>query len=220
MTWSGTRGVISLVAAFSLPLLTDAGDPFPDRELIIFCTYLVVLVTLIGQGVTFGPFVRALGLRADVADQIRVRNEARIAALTAGLERLDQLVAEQTGRPDQAPDLLADALERSPVDDAVIEEVRLDADAVDALRSRLSGQLQRAQRRIASTEASELPEAGSPVVSPADIAIAAMRRSVLDAQRDQLLTWRDAGRLPDTSLRILQRELDHEEHALPGMQPR
>jgi CPA1 family monovalent cation:H+ antiporter len=46
-------------------------------------------------------------------------------------------------------------------------------------------------------------------------AAAQARRDVLDAQRDELLRWRDAGRLPDTSLRILQRELDHEERLLP-----
>jgi len=42
------------------------------------------------------------------------------------------------------------------------------------------------------------------------------RRAVIDAQREELLRWRDAGRLPDASLRILQRELDHEERIFPG----
>ena len=41
------------------------------------------------------------------------------------------------------------------------------------------------------------------------------RRSVIDAQREELLRWRDAGHLPDASLRILERELDHEERTLP-----
>ena len=49
MSWAGTRGVISLAAIFSLPLATDTGQPFPDRDLLIFCTYLVVLVTLLGR---------------------------------------------------------------------------------------------------------------------------------------------------------------------------
>ncbi len=198
LSWSGTRGVISLAAVFSLPLVTDAGTAFPGRDLIIFCTYLVVLVTLIGQGVTFAPFVRALGLRADLADEIRVRNEARSASLTAGLERLDELVG-------LGPD--------SPVDGPLHDE------AVTALRVRLQGQLARAQRRIASTDPQDLSEDGVPVRSAADVATAAMRRAVIDAQREELLVWRDAGRLPDVSLRILQRELDHEEHALPGMNP-
>ncbi|MGH3779921.1 MAG: hypothetical protein ACRDRO_04620 [Pseudonocardiaceae bacterium] len=46
-------------------------------------------------------------------------------------------------------------------------------------------------------------------------AAARARRGVIDAQHDELLRWRDAGRLPDVSLRILQRELDHEERTLP-----
>ena len=51
--------------------------------------------------------------------------------------------------------------------------------------------------------------------SPAYESAAQARREVLDAQRDELLRWRDAGRLPDSSMRILQRELDHEERLLP-----
>jgi monovalent cation/hydrogen antiporter len=202
LSWSGTRGVISLVAAFSLPLVTDAGAPFPGRDLIIFCTYLVVLVTLIGQGVTFGPVVRALGVRRDLADEVRVRNEARLAALDAGLQRLEQLVTENGADPD--------------IPDIGDSTGRLDADAVAALRARLTGQLDRARRRIASTDGADLAEDGTPVRAAADVAFAQVRRSVIDAQREQLLVWRDAGRLPDASLRVLQRELDHEEHAQPG----
>ena len=48
---------------FTIPLVTDAGTPFPARDLLLFCTFIVVLVTLVGQGLTFAPVVRALGLR-------------------------------------------------------------------------------------------------------------------------------------------------------------
>jgi hypothetical protein len=47
-----------------------------------------------------------------------------------------------------------------------------------------------------------------------DVALRA-RREVIDAQREELLRWRDAGHLPDSSLRVLERELDHEERTLP-----
>ena len=94
LSWAGTRGVISLAAIFTLPLTTSAGRPFPDRDLLLFCTYVVVVVTLAGQGVTFGPIVRALGVRADPADAAALRNEARAAAAQAGLSRLDQTTAE------------------------------------------------------------------------------------------------------------------------------
>jgi NhaP-type Na+/H+ and K+/H+ antiporter len=45
--------------------------------------------------------------------------------------------------------------------------------------------------------------------------LVAARREVIDAQREELLRWRDAGQLPDSSLRVLERELDHEERTLP-----
>jgi monovalent cation/hydrogen antiporter len=61
ISWSGSRGVISLAAISTLPLVTETGAPFPDRDLLLFCTFLVVLVTLVGQGLTFAPLVRALG---------------------------------------------------------------------------------------------------------------------------------------------------------------
>jgi CPA1 family monovalent cation:H+ antiporter len=48
VTWAGTRGVITLAAIFSVPLLTSSGRPFPDRDLMQLCAYLVVLVTLVG----------------------------------------------------------------------------------------------------------------------------------------------------------------------------
>src|SRR3954462_15028361 len=94
LSWAGPRGVISLAAIFTLPLVTDDGSPFPDRDLLLFCAFLAVLVTLVGQGLTFGPLVRALGLRADAADQARMRNEARAAAVKAGLDRLTDLEQE------------------------------------------------------------------------------------------------------------------------------
>ncbi|MGP0023499.1 MAG: cation:proton antiporter, partial [Streptosporangiaceae bacterium] len=94
LSWAGPRGVISLAAIFTLPLTTSAGHPFPDRDLLLLCTYIVVVVTLVGQGVTFGPIARALGVRADPAEAAALRNEARAVAVQAGLSRLEQITAE------------------------------------------------------------------------------------------------------------------------------
>lgn len=55
------------------------------------------------------------------------------------------------------------------------------------------------------------PESGAPAYEAA----LRVHRSVLEAQRTALLEWRDTGRLPDESLRIVERELDHEERLLP-----
>jgi monovalent cation/hydrogen antiporter len=190
LSWAGTRGVITLAAIFALPLTTDTGAPFPDRELLIFCAFLAVLVTLVGQGLTFGPLVRALGLRADEADQARLRNQARMAAAEAALERLDGAAHEK----------------HDDVEDQ----------AIVALRNQLNARLARYRTRL---ELLENAEAGEIPLSPQYEANLRLRRAVIGAQRDELLRWRDLGRLPDESLRILERELDHEEGLLPSRSP-
>jgi monovalent cation/hydrogen antiporter len=91
---AGTRGVISLAAIFTLPLATSSGRPFPGRDLLIFYTYLVVVVTLVGQGITFPPLARVLGVRADPADAALVRSGARAASVRAARSRLDQIAAD------------------------------------------------------------------------------------------------------------------------------
>jgi Na+/H+ antiporter len=187
LSWSGTRGVISLAAIFALPLVTDTGAPFPDRDLLLFCAFVAVLVTLVGQGLTFAPLVRALGCRADQADQARLRNEARIASAEAGLARLDQLQAD----------------EHDDVDDQVLA----------GLRAQLETRLRRYRQRldVLSTAADgEIP------LSPQYEAAVRLRRAVILSQREELLHWRDVGRLPDDGLRVLERELDHEENLLPA----
>ncbi len=187
LSWAGTRGVISLAAIFTLPLVTDDGSPFPDRDLLLFCAFLAVLVTLVGQGLTFAPLVRALGLRADAADQARLRNQARIAAVEAALRRLEEMEAEQ----------------HDDVDDR----------AIGALRTQLRTRLRRYRHRL---DLLDNAEAGENPLSPEYEAAVRLRRSVIDAQRGELLHWRDIGRLPDEGLRTLERELDHEEGLLPA----
>jgi monovalent cation/hydrogen antiporter len=54
--WAGMRGVVSLAAALSIPLLLENGQPFPYRNLILFITFIVILVTLVFQGLTL-PWV-------------------------------------------------------------------------------------------------------------------------------------------------------------------
>ena len=187
LSWSGTRGVISLAAIFTLPTVTDSGAPFPARDLLLFCTFVAVLVTLVGQGFTFAPLVHALGVRADAADDARLRNEARLAAVDAAVGRLDELRAEDH-------------------DD-------LEDQAIDAVQAQLVTRQGRYRRRL---DLLQTAEAGEVPMSPQYEAALGVRRAVLDAQREELLRWRDVGRLPDESLRLLQRELDHEEGLLPA----
>lgn len=68
LAWTGMRGGISLAAALALPLAIGAG-PFPQRSLIIFLTFAVLLATLVGQGGTLPWLLRALRIREDDQDE-------------------------------------------------------------------------------------------------------------------------------------------------------
>lgn len=59
--WAGMRGVVSLAAAMALPIHMGAGR-FPNRDLILFLTFAVILVTLVGQGLTLPLLIRWLGV--------------------------------------------------------------------------------------------------------------------------------------------------------------
>jgi monovalent cation/hydrogen antiporter len=101
ISWSGMRGAVSLAAALAIPLATDAGDPFPQRNLIIFLTFAVILVTLVLQGLTLPPLIRVLDLH-DGGIGEKEEAKARIRAAEAALERLDELIEEDWVREDTA----------------------------------------------------------------------------------------------------------------------
>jgi CPA1 family monovalent cation:H+ antiporter len=94
-SWCGVRGAVSLAAALSLPHVLANGAPFPGRDEIVACTLVVILVTLIGQGITLLPLVRALGLSDADATDAEVRR-AQEAMLSSGIARLDAFCSEQS----------------------------------------------------------------------------------------------------------------------------
>ena len=101
IAWTGMRGVISLAAALALPLQTASGVPFPDRDLIIFLTFCVILATLVVQGLSLPVLIRALGLEDDrIGD--KEETYGRVSIAEAALERLDELVDEDWVREDTA----------------------------------------------------------------------------------------------------------------------
>jgi monovalent cation/hydrogen antiporter len=99
LAYTGVRGIVSLAAALAIPLATDSGAPFPDRDLILFLTFSVILVTLVGQGLMLPTVIRALGLdnagwrerRVDRAEELAARQQA----IRVAIERLDHLAAER-----------------------------------------------------------------------------------------------------------------------------
>ncbi|HET6997353.1 MAG TPA: Na+/H+ antiporter [Solirubrobacterales bacterium] len=98
--WAGMRGAVSLAAALALPLQTDAGAALPGRDLIRFLTFAVILVTLVGQGLTLPALIRRLGLHEEEGVEEREEVSARIAVAAAALERLDELAGEDWTRDD------------------------------------------------------------------------------------------------------------------------
>ena len=94
--WAGMRGVVSLAAALALPLTVDGGAPFPERDLVVFLTFSVILATLVGQGLTLPWLIRRLGV-GDDGSAAHEELHAREAAVLAAMERLDQLATEWPG---------------------------------------------------------------------------------------------------------------------------
>ncbi|HEV8460245.1 MAG TPA: Na+/H+ antiporter [Gaiellaceae bacterium] len=93
ISWAGVRGAVSLAAALALPV------GLQDRDLIVFVTFAVILVTLVGQVVTMPVLLTLLHFEDDGGAE-REDAKARIVAADAALARLDELVDEDWVRPD------------------------------------------------------------------------------------------------------------------------
>ena len=96
--WTGMRGVVSLAAALALPALLDDGSPFPQRNLVVFLTFCTIFVTLVLQGITLPPLIRALGLAGSAGPNCEEQEARRIVieAAVSHLEDAKQKDAEQT----------------------------------------------------------------------------------------------------------------------------
>ncbi|MEX5215778.1 MAG: Na+/H+ antiporter [Nitrospiraceae bacterium] len=92
-SWTGMRGIVTLAAALALPIATDSGSPFPFRSEIILISFCVILTTLVGQGLTLSPLIRALRLHDDHGLE-QEEMLARRQAAEEGLQRLEQLAGE------------------------------------------------------------------------------------------------------------------------------
>ena len=121
-----------------IPLTTDAGAPFPERDLIIFLAFAVILVTLVGQGLTLGPLINWLGVEDDGEEEREEDPLARRRVAEAALARLDEL-----GEPDWVS-----ARERRPCAAAA----RLPAAALRRARGRRRRELRGARGRLAAAD--------------------------------------------------------------------
>ena len=135
LTWAGTRGVITLAAIFTVPTMLDNGRPFPDRDLLLLCAYVVVLVTLVGQGLTFGP------LPTPTSACARTKPRRSACATTPGWRR-----SRRRARP---------------VTDMQVEE-GLPASVADALRRGLRQREERLRARISLLEDANVDDGWPP----------------------------------------------------------
>lgn len=103
VAWTGMRGVVSLAAALALPNAMRNGAPFPGRDLILFLTFIVIMATLVLQGLSLPPLIRWLGVKDDGSMEKEER-EARLKANQAALAKLTEVSERDPAK--------ADALER------------------------------------------------------------------------------------------------------------
>jgi CPA1 family monovalent cation:H+ antiporter len=122
--WCGVRGAVSLAAALAVPL-TLHGQPFPGRDAVVFCTFCVILGTLVIQGLTLQPLIRRLGLQHDINDG-EEEQLARVSMIGAALSRLQYLQAKPDVDPAALEHVQAIYLERlRMLDDAPEPGARL-----------------------------------------------------------------------------------------------
>jgi monovalent cation/hydrogen antiporter len=139
ISWAGIRGAVSLAAALALP------THVPGRDLIVFLTFVVILVTLVGQGLTLPYLIKAIHIPEDNSEE-REDAKARIRAAAAALERLEELAQEGWARDDTLERLRGQYRFRSNRFRARYEGV--DDDGVEER----SAQFQRLRRELLAAE--------------------------------------------------------------------
>ena len=205
LAWAGMRGVVSLAAAIAL------APDFPERDLILFLTFVVVIGTLLIQGLTLPALIRRLGVVGREEQQDLV-NEAGIqhAAATAAVARLDELLPDGHDVPDEVVARLREKAELRQLNAWERLGARANSGATVAPRRR---------RRVmaggrAEDETPEPVEPAPGAIEPPTLAFRRLRRAMIDAEREVFVGARDSGRIDDEVLTRVQRELDLEETLL------
>lgn len=150
--WAGMRGVVSLAIAFSIPLTVHGGEPFPERNLVLFLTFTTVIGTLVVQGVSLPPLIRLLKFPAhDLQAETLAEANAQAQASRAAERRLDELLAdERNALPAPLADRLRMVLERRR--NAVWERLGqvnpITGETVDDTYRRLSRKMISAEREV------------------------------------------------------------------------
>jgi monovalent cation/hydrogen antiporter len=168
--WSGMRGAVSLAAALAVPLSVGA------RPQIIFLSFALILVTLVGQGLSLPFIVRALKLE----EPRRWSDEEAVARMEAAQSALDRL-------------------------DQIEDEERASDSQLKRLRDLYRGRFRMCQAVLGGED----PETAAREQRIADYG--ELRRELIGIEREELLNLRSNGRLRNTTMRQIERDLDLEE---------
>jgi len=123
MSWCGMRGIVSLAAALALPDFLENSQPFPQRDLIIFLTFVVIAVTLVVQGLTLAPLIRKLKVGTDWSGH-EEELHAKFALTKAAMAAIDEVAAAE-----KIPEVIAERIRAE-----FAEKVKLDMPAGEVLR--------------------------------------------------------------------------------------
>ncbi len=191
VSWAGTRGVVPLAAALSIPLTDAAGAPLPDRDLILVLAIAAIVISLVVQGLTLGPLVRLAGI-ARPGDAHQEEAAARLRLAQAALTRLDEL-AEEAMAAGASP-------EGASPDGASAAD-----DAIDRARATLEARIRRAQARVDDSRAGDrlAPE-------PGRLTDRELRRALNAAEHAELARLYDEAAISQATRQSLQRSLDLE----------
>ncbi|HEU5103269.1 MAG TPA: Na+/H+ antiporter, partial [Roseiflexaceae bacterium] len=173
--WAGMRGVVSLAAALALPAT------IPERELLIFLTFVVILVTLVGQGLSLPWLIRVLGVGADGGAAAHQELHARRTAVEAAMAQIEQLRVEW---PTHLP-------------------------LIDSLQLQYEHRATHLGHRHGEAEDGE--QGGVEAADQELLEHHRIRRAVIAAERAAVRELRERGELDDAIWRQIERDLDLEE---------
>jgi CPA1 family monovalent cation:H+ antiporter len=181
VSWAGTRGVVPLAAALSIPLTDSAGAPLSHRDLILVLAIAAIVISLIVQGLTLGPLVRLAGV-ARPGDARQEEATARLRLAQAALARLDELAEEAVAADDQVAD-----------------------DAIDRARATLEARIGRARARVDDSRAGDRP-----APAPGRLTDRELRRALNAAEHAELTRLYEDAAISQATRQSLQRGLDLE----------
>jgi monovalent cation/hydrogen antiporter len=211
VTWAGTRGVMPLAAALSIPLVADGGHPLPGRPLVLVLTTAVVVATLVVQGLTLAPLVNRTRIALPADATARERVMARQELSRAALDHLDH-----PDLPDPAPQAVREQVRRVLTARLQRQDQADRADIVDGDGTgtgRGTGTGTGRGRGRGSHTGTGLDDSADPSDRGA---YQRLRHEIITRQGAELQRLYEAHRISDATRRSLQRDLDLEETGLTG----